>query len=406
MRPSRPQTIKQAKASYKSRNTPTLSEREKKQLERSIELDRRACRAKESEKRKVEAAKKRAEKERKEREERDKRQMGSQRRCDRFGFRGSQMHLGAFVKRAKEIEEDQAKNGVSQYERPISHVLAPLNADELDDDEMDFYNAYLDDEEALEAQKVCPEHMRLKSFLKQPTGSEYEERDVRYMSKDEVDALQHQVREKNRFWSAVAATGSRYMRDNSVACMEAMSHYHSVQFGRRDPYDIVEEKRLREAEKKLKAAASKKNTFVSVKKSELESLWDGLDSSSQIARELAADAPVVEQKPHLCASEDSYDSDDFDLTVEDIEELEKDDFDLTAEDIEDLENKPPLNLVNAERDRKLMPPPALPSKKTVSGDSVRLTRPGLPPPLVHGFTMTELESFVDDDLQLTQVDPG
>ncbi|KAI7380127.1 hypothetical protein KC328_g12956, partial [Hortaea werneckii] len=72
------QTIKQAKAAYKSRAQQPLSDAEKKQLERSIELDRRAWRTKEQERKKAEALKKRQEKERREKDDHERTMLGTQ----------------------------------------------------------------------------------------------------------------------------------------------------------------------------------------------------------------------------------------------------------------------------------------------------------------------------------------
>ena len=85
-------TIKEAKAAYKTRAEQPLTEREKKQLERSIQLDRRAWGLREREKNKLDLAKKRAAQEKAQKEE--ERRIGTQRRNDKFGFKSSQFHLG------------------------------------------------------------------------------------------------------------------------------------------------------------------------------------------------------------------------------------------------------------------------------------------------------------------------
>nr|OQO30637.1 hypothetical protein B0A51_01523 [Rachicladosporium sp. CCFEE 5018] len=102
-----PTTTKAARAAYKSRScTNVLSDREKKRLERAALLERRAWGVKEREKRKVEAAKKRAELEKEEREERS--MVGTkatQRARDRFGFRGSQRCLGAWFGDQRKVDQ-------------------------------------------------------------------------------------------------------------------------------------------------------------------------------------------------------------------------------------------------------------------------------------------------------------
>ena len=100
------QTIKQAKATFKARGRPSVSEREKKQIERAAELEQRAERIREFERRKATLAKRKAEKEKKEKEEKEQQRLGSQRRCDRFGRKSSQFHLRAFLQPVQELRID------------------------------------------------------------------------------------------------------------------------------------------------------------------------------------------------------------------------------------------------------------------------------------------------------------
>ncbi len=117
---------------------------------------------------------------------------------------------------------------------------------------------------------------------------------------------------------------------------------------------------------------------------DLDSFFDDLDSSTQIARELSVEytAPLPD------AVNTSFGSAEFDLTLEEIEELEKPSI------------KPPPAVDKAQNDRKLMPPPALPTWKPA------LAKPPTPVAMCSGYTKEELEFFAADDLQLTQVDPG
>ena len=170
------------------------------------------------------------------------------------------------------------------------------------------------------------------------------------------------------------------------------------------------------------------------------SLWEDLDSSTQIQRDLAKDA----RSPRHECTRPSFDSDDFGS-----------DLDLTVEDVEG----PSLaNEAGGRTDRKTMPPPALPiSKAREKGAVVRFAPPvtnpqspasvvrpplgpvkqqdqaqpraastsngaqvprhsGSQPPGAYmashacaskiGLTLAELEDFVDDDLRLTQANPG
>ncbi|KAK4540076.1 hypothetical protein LTR36_009817 [Oleoguttula mirabilis] len=309
------QTIKQAKAAFKARGRPAISDAEKKQLERSLELDRRAWRSKEQEKRKAEAVRKRQEKERKEKEVRQKAMIGTQRRCDRFGYKSSQFHLGAFfgAGAVKTVEGGQAKS-----------------ADEDDDS---FGDDEVDDEMLLHA-------------LESPEA---------------VVTRQHHTRSNSVVSPTSQRTGIRVER----SVIET-------------PIILTDE---------------------------LSNFWDELGSSTQIARELAPDPKPKMEARAAEGRADSFNSGDFDLSAEDMEELQP----IT----------PVVSKVDS--DRKLMPPPALPSK-ILRVQPVHLPREPKGAPVVSpiycsasltahrqvhaDFTMTELEGFVDDDLQLTQAPHG
>lgn len=112
---------------------------------------------------------------------------------------------------------------------------------------------------------------------------------------------------------------------------------------------------------------------------EASDFWHEIVSSTQIARELDADQPR--------AAATSFSSDDFDLTVEDLT---------------DLETSIVQRKSTAEEDRRLMPPPALPSRRSALYTEI----PAAPVTMRGGFTLDELEEFVEDDLVLTQVEPG
>lgn len=103
------QTIRQAKASFAARGRPSLNAQEQRQLERGLELEQRAEKAKEAERRRAAAAKKRAENESKSKHDREKALLGTQRRKDRFGYVSSQFHMGAFLVGGgkRKVEEDK-----------------------------------------------------------------------------------------------------------------------------------------------------------------------------------------------------------------------------------------------------------------------------------------------------------
>ena len=319
--PARRQTIKQARASFKSRGQPTLTDREKKQLDREIELDRRAWRAKEAEKRKVEATCKRLEKEK---EGRRQVAVEAKGRCDRFGLLGSQMHLGAFFggKGGNQQSPDEDK-GVAEEK------WEEFEVDDLDDE---ILGAALDG-----------------------AGGAYKETAPARSRQSQSDAATpHRQPPKTRLPAAYRTEAPIPLKD------------------------------------------------------ELGSFWDELDSSTQIARDLADEDLLKQetrQKPAVKSCATSFSSDGFDLTVEDLEELESS-FKEEAK--------------KAEENRKLMPPPALPIKRmqsplqsakhlTSASRAAAVPPDPAPPPAVPfdvGFTLSQLERFVDDDLQLTQADPG
>jgi hypothetical protein len=289
---SRPQTLKQAKAAYKSRNQVSLTEKEKRQLDRAIELDRRAWRTKEADKRKAEAAKKKAENDRKQKEELERIRLGSQRRCDRFGYKSSQMHLGAFLNKRSAGSEDMKGN--------LQFLDGESEENSFDDDD-------LDDETLLDASNT-----------------------VKGAGKQHIRPI-----------TAATATGHD----------EIGTKTHSTTSTHHPPSHIT-------------APAM----------DDIEFFWEALDSSTQIARDLSSHTPK-EKSVRFASAASSFSSGDFDLTIEDMEQLDPQ----------------PAAQLKAEDDRKLMPPPPLPPHNTEPATE---------------FTMSQLERFVEDDLQLTQADPG
>lgn len=305
------QTIKQAKAAYKARGG-AVSEEEQRRIDRQVQLSQRAWRLREQEKRKSEAAKKRQERER---EEASRAFLATQVKRDKFGYKSSQMHLGAFF------------GGGARKPTEVA-VAKEDTTDEFEDDGVD-------DETLLHA-------------LGSPTAN-----DTR------PTASQGQAAEPR----AMTA---------------------SLQRSNTEPTVHIEH--------------------------DLDSFWDELDSSTQIARELTNDdtkaeprsedkMEVYEQVPFSW----SFDSNDFDLTADDLDELIA--TKLSAKQ-------------KSSTDRQLMPPPAVPMKPEPPGQQPPETSPPgtttrespnivkhQDPVMELGFSMSQLESFVDDDLQLTQMAP-
>ena len=311
--PARPQTIKQAKAAYRTRGRPSLSEREKRQLERAAELDCRAWRSKEAERKKVDAAKKRIEKERREKDEREKALMGSQRRCDRFGYKSSQLHLGAFLGKMNTKSDEQKENSET--------ATGDQESESFGDDDVD-------DETLLEALDGTNEIETTHTPAAQAFTRPHESTDIpeqRILAKVQLNKTEQPLPKTSHTFNQHTSAKTQLPRTKPP-----MPAPH-----------------------------------------ELESVWDELESSTQIARELSTDEPVnAEQNPPSHSR--SFGSDDFDLTVEDLEEL-----------------IPPREADRKQaEDRKLMPPPPLPARRASCKPE---------------YTMSELERFVDDDLCLTQV---
>ena len=362
-------TSKQAKAAFKARGRPTLSEKESRQLERALELERRAEAAKEAEKRRAEAAKKRAEKDKVDARERDKDRLGTQRRKDRFGFKASQFHLGAFF-------------GKQNEKKPEETVL------EDDEDEESFGDDDLDDEVLLSALDV-------------PTPE--------VQAADRTNVSMHPMSD--------TALMPPPPLPRSGASLQRSKTESSLDMGE-----------------------------------DLDSFWDDLDSSTQIARELDT-GTVNDAQPREVSSE-SFSSGDFDLTAEDLDELDPPKPSVAASNVPAQRTMlpppaPPLpqwkpqnsfapnaaykNLVSATNSKPhvvskptRMPPPvqtASASKPTPSSNSViRASANAQKPqnairgPFLrasslycspdHGFTLSQLETFIDDDIQLTQAIPG
>lgn len=403
------QTIKQAKAAYKSRAQQPLSDAEKKQLERSIELDRRAWRTKEQERKKAEALKKRQEKERREKDDHERTMLGTQVRRDRFGFRGSQMHLGAF------FGGQRGKGKKTETVKGPENAIEPGCTEQAASDDMDA----LDDESLLGVMELSPNIARAEPSI------------PRQLSLD-------------------------------ITPMARVPQHGQPSRVQSEPVRTTEE--------------------------DLSDFEHELGSSSQIARELNCEETTVTRE----ARNASFNSADFDLTAEDLEELEvyaeklSDEVSAAKDDIgkEPMRRSPPSSkgfsthskattphvaaaTKTAIKDSKLMPPPPVPSRivaahgnsksqprpdsrSTISSsgkanDCVSLSetlprcrpaapRDPLPESLIFErpepmksvpsakissthetaskhkncseFTIGELEDFVDDDLILTQATPG
>ncbi|KAI4722814.1 hypothetical protein E4T48_01000 [Aureobasidium sp. EXF-10727] len=146
--------------------------------------------------------------------------------------------------------------------------------------------------------------------------------------------------------------------------------------------------------------------------------WDDfLERSSQIARDLS-----VSQKPTPPATRSfdripSFTSGDFDLSADDLEELDWS-VDTLHQNEAPLPRVPPqpvskngdmrswVNGKNKKKDepggdidRKLMPPPIIPTKRPSSASAAARTNV---PPGAHGISLADLESLAGEEIQLSQ----
>jgi len=348
-------TIKQAKAAYKSRAEQPLTEREKKQLERSVQLERRAWALREREKNRLDLDKKRIAQEKAQKDE--ERRIGTQRRNDKFGFKSSQFHLGAFFRKPNPVrpaDPKECKLDVTSERTEVSHPAVTTTPDVemtgdgtenevLDDESEDEYEG-VDDESLLEALQ-SPEVSRIDNVLPD-------------------DHIQS------------AFSMPPPPRPSFVQSINT----HSVQAPELQVEDLE---------------------------------WqDFLESSTQIAREISTEAPAKHvprvQVPAVKETlrTGSFSSGSFELTEDDIEQL-----DPTPR--ARVHHNQTSEQTKAVSERKEMPPPPLPLKQRAPEPVQRiLSGAYVSQSLVApkhtqdelGFSLTQLESFVEDDLQLTQAE--
>jgi hypothetical protein len=150
---------------------------------------------------------------------------------------------------------------------------------------------------------------------------------------------------------------------------------------------------------------------------DLSSFWDDLDSSTQIARDLDI---IADDADDVASCNTSFGSGSFDFTAEELDILDPPKPAPPAAKT----HPPPTPAFTT------MPPPQRPAKRSpISIRSIpphqlfqhapdqqpkcqnAIRGPFLPARSLYcspdlGFTLTQLESFVDDDLQLTQTMPG
>ena len=283
-----------------------------KQLERAVQLDHRAWAIKEREKKRAEVLRQKQDKEKAEREVRVREQMGSQRRTDRFGYKSSQFHLGAFFR-----DGSGAATAAAAAESSAEKEDANQNTSDTETEDADsFGDDGVDDKTLLEALESAGEQRPTEGL--QVAGS---------VGKCDLHFSSH-------------------VSQRSIV----VEHGDSLD----DPADFLDE----------------------------------LGSSTQIARELATDDDPIShgESPAHVVSTDTLNHQRV-IVISGAAKFHS------------------FNCNKSNADRKLMAPPALPTTRAHVAERLR---PSLEATSAKTspFTLSELESFMDDDLQLTQAAPG
>lgn len=417
------QTIKQAKASFKARGRPTLSEREARQLERAIELEQRAERAQEAEKRRAAAAKLRSEREKRAETHRQQQQvqLGTQRRCDRFGYKSSQFHLGAFFgmgSAANTTSTSTTKTTTTTSGQGVNDDRDGFGDDDLDDEsllgacdgpatvQMSVPAAQMSKPSAaIAVQTSVPAAQMSKPFaamlmppppLPGASVQTAKTKPARELEEDFGDLFDH----LDSCSQIARSLGGPAMTCNEAAgCVQQpVQPATSIQIPLAPPSP-------RTAVRKAQVSP------LSQAQDDLSDFFDDLESASQIAREL--DAGMREVRRASNASGSSFSSGSLELTEEDMEMM----IDPKLPTSISRQATPKTTLTP----RPSMLPPTLPTPRPQTrlvssnprvSSAIRKTKPAIRGPFLPasslycspdlGFTSTQLESFIDDDLQLTQ----
>lgn len=313
----RPQTLKQAKAAFKARGSTSVSAAEKRRLERGAVLLERATRLKDLEQRKKNHLKKKGEKEAKDAHVKPPVLLGTQHKLDKFGYKSSQFHLGAFLKQAR----DTAKT--TEADQEVS--TEPRGPDPVDDD-----HVLLDVAVKSAATQESREHIQCPAMSSQETQP-----------------------------------GSSPQRDCHDSGNDEFAHLDGF-----------------------------------------------IESSTQIARELSEEKHVCLPFPTRIEFS-SFGSTDFDISAEDMEELDA----SLAQQHAASQKEPAPHGGKHKDDRKLMPPPIQKDRKhnpmspsrpvTSAAKVLSILHPSSIAPQTYellGFTLDDLESLVSEDVQFTQVD--
>jgi hypothetical protein len=417
---SRALTSKQAKASFRARGSINVSATETKWLHRALQLEQRAERIQEAEKRRAEAAKKKkkAEQEQANRLLKEKTMLGTQRRLDRFGHKSSQLHMGRFFGRPTTTGDSVSKTAVVSRVDEIDEIVEEEEEEESDG----FGDDEIDDDTLLDA-------FDEDSPLDVPARTDCTMAETPSVAKPITSASMLPPPPPKRVQAPLIVQQSRQLRVPSVT------------------RPLVKSISAKDLPTPVSAGAN--NAIMD----DLASFWDELDSSTQIARELNYEATksallhavpindaMKEKKSVLKTSPEprklsfSSSSSSFDLTVEDLDFLDapeaekrqvssevapacKDDAtkvsrttaggDSSARVVQQAPSKAKLPTA---RRLPWTTRTAQPNRQPIALQRVVTLAEHAPKqdlkPLIGGFSATQLESFIDDDLQLTQMEVG
>ncbi|KAK6001697.1 hypothetical protein QM012_002187 [Aureobasidium pullulans] len=151
---------------------------------------------------------------------------------------------------------------------------------------------------------------------------------------------------------------------------------------------------------------------------EFGSWGDLLDGSPQLARDLTVPRKPTPSTTRSFDRIPSFTSADFDLSADDLEELDKSvDNLLPAQsniiapqankhgDMKSwLDGKNKKEEAEHDHDRKLMPPPMIPAKCPLpTKNSSSFAAPTTVPPVTHGISLADLECLASEEIELSQV---
>jgi hypothetical protein len=351
----------------------------------------------EQDKRRAEAAKKKkkSEKDQADKALKEQAMLGTQRRLDRFGHKSSQLHMGKFFGRP-------TTDGVDGSNDHLTVSAEETTVDEEEEDSDDFGDDEIDDDTLLDALEEESKHdvpaqkdslMAEKPLVREPFTTPL------MMPPPPLRAVLPPVVRPTR----VPAIGS--MSNSSVHLVEP---------------EVVAKR----------APTRIDNALMD----DIASFWDELDSSTQIARDLSCMPPETAETnvAEITDSDRTKDVTTKGTGWRDTSFSSTESFDFTAEDL-DILDVAETRLVQEPECVTLAPRLGAPmttqqAPTAVSGHCrsthVVSTSPPSPPhvtakiyqanqvpnqitkSLIGGFSATQLESLIDDDLQLTQMELG